>query len=85
MMKRKRNQEGVPGDRTFYFEPVVARKHYNGITIGFIVGWKQNYGTMVRNIRAGLIFKNAADAQRFKKNMEGKRINPYVEFEILED
>jgi hypothetical protein len=68
-----------------YWKPVVARKHYNGVTIGYIVGWKHRYGGMVRNIRAGLIFKNATLARNFKRRMENSRIDCYVEFEILED
>lgn len=68
-----------------FYKPVVARKHYNGVTIGFIVGWKHHHCNMVRNIRANLVFKSASEAFRFKSNMESKRISPYVEFEILDD
>lgn len=87
-MKKDRNKEGVSKgywDRTWYFEPVVARKIFNGVTIGYIVGWKHRYCNQVRNIRAGLIFQNVIQAQRFKKNMESKRISCHVEHEIIED
>jgi len=67
-----------------YWNPVVARKHYNGVTIGYIVGWKHIHCNFVRNIRAGLIFKKLGDALRFRDNMERKRTCPYVEFEIIE-
>lgn len=64
---------------------VVAKKSYNNVTIGFIVGWKHRYCNAVRNIRADLVFDTAEKARRFKRNMESKRINAWVEFEILED
>jgi hypothetical protein len=65
--------------------PVIARKHYNGVTIGFIVGWKHRWDSRVRNIRANLIFKTVEEAKEFKANMESKRVNPWVEFEIIKD
>ena len=71
--------------RKFYREPVVAKKTYNGVTIGYIVGWKHHYCNMVRNIRANLVFDSATKAKAFKRRMESGRINAWVEFEILED
>lgn len=68
-----------------HWTPVVARKHYNGVTIGYIVGWKHIHCNMVRNIREGLIFKNVTLAQNFRRRMENQRVHPYVEFEIIED
>ncbi len=72
-------------ERYWHRNPVVARKHYNGVTIGFIVGWKHLFDNRVRNIRANLIFKNSVEAFRFLKNMESKRKSCYVEFEIIEE
>jgi len=86
---KDRDKHGIGGEshweRSYYSAPVVARRHYNGVTIGYIVGWKHRYCNMVRNIRAGLIFPNVIAAQRFKKNMESKRIFCHVEHEIIED
>lgn len=68
----------------YHHETIVARKHYLGVTIGYIVGWKSLYGSQVRNIRADLIFKTALKAQQFRRNMEHGREQAYVQFEILE-
>jgi len=69
----------------YWSKLVVAKKSYNNVTIGYIVGWKHRYCGMVRNIRANLVFDSAVKARRFKSSMESKRISPYVEFEILDD
>ncbi len=66
-------------------EPVIAKKTYNGITIGYIVGWPHIYGNMVRNIRANLIFPNATKARNFKRRMESQRVSAYAKFEIIKD
>ncbi len=69
----------------YWSKLVVAKKSYNDVTIGYIVGWKHRYCNMVRNIRADLVFNTAEKARRFKNSMESKRINAWVEFEILDD
>lgn len=85
MITRKERLQKEKRNRRWYPHPVVARKHYNGVTIGYIVGWKHRFCSMVKNIRAGLVFKNEEDARTFRDNMEGKRVSLFVEFDILDE
>jgi hypothetical protein len=68
-----------------YFHPVIARKTFNGVKIGYLVGWKHRHCNFVRNIRADLMFKTETQARKFRDSMEAQRIDPYPEFEILDD
>ncbi len=69
----------------YYGKPVVAKKTYNNVTIGYIVGWKALHWNFVRNIRENLIFDSATKARNFLRRMEKDRIEGCVTFEILDD
>ena len=66
------------------WETCVAGKSYLGVTVGYLVGWKSPYCDFVRNIRAGLFFKTAAEAHEFRERMESGRQDVYPSFEVLE-
>jgi len=67
-----------------FHNPVIAKKCYCGVTVGYVVGWKARYCNLVRNIRAGLIFKTEKEARTFRDNMERMRVDQYPTFEILD-
>jgi len=71
--------------RRYYFQTVVARKTVNGITVGYVVGWKSPYMDFVRNIRADLYFKTEREARRFHDKLEKSREPMYAKFEVLEE
>jgi hypothetical protein len=62
---------------------VVAAKKYNGIIVGYIVGWQAQHTNQVRNIRAGKYFATQKEAEIFQKEIEAGRDGPGVQFEIL--
>jgi hypothetical protein len=68
----------------YYFQTVVARKTVNGITVGYLVGWKSHWHNFVRNIRADLYFNSENEARRFQTQLEKERKPMYAEFEVLD-
>lgn len=68
----------------------VAAKSYNGVTVGYVVGWPPRYGVdadgktgMFRNIRQGLIFKTETEAREFRDGIEQGRNPCWREFQLL--
>lgn len=70
----------------------VARKTVEGVTIGYVVGWRtrwkhywgvQSGGVTFRSVREGLIFKTQKKAEEFRDKIEEKRVQETKEFEIL--
>lgn len=81
--QRGREDWDVPFRRTYPWETVVAAKKYNGVVVGYIVGWKSPYCGRVRNIRAGRYFAKVEDAKAFQKEIEAGRNGRGVEFDII--
>jgi len=44
-----------------------------GTTCGYFVGWKKMWDGGTQNIRAGLYFKTAEEATKFRDDIEGAR------------
>lgn len=68
----------------------VAAKSYNGVTVGYVVGWPPRFGVEAdgktgefRNIRQGLIFKTETEARAFRDGIERDRKPYWREFQLL--
>lgn len=89
-MKRKARKKDWQDDRDhrgydmFDNKTVIARKSINGITVGFVVGWRLIHNAGIRNIRADLVFADLETAQTFQKEMEARRKALHVRFDIVE-
>jgi len=67
----------------------VVKKTYNGVTIGYVVGWWTSIRyrwmgkskTTFRSFRNGVVFKTQEKAEKFRDSVETRRKDSGVKFE----
>lgn len=56
-----------------YHKPGVFELKFFGVTVAYFVGWRAWRDGPARNIRAGLYFKTAEEATKWRDDMEARR------------
>ncbi len=69
-------------DNVVESEFIPAAKKVNGVTVGYVVGWRHNGGGF-SNIRAGLMFETPEQAIEFWHTIQNNRFSPFTEFHSL--
>ena len=70
----------------------VVEKKFNGVTVGFVVGWwfyprRGYYGdsstVSFRSFRNGVLFDSQKDAEKFRDKVEDRRATGGVQFSAV--